>query len=57
MFMVMVDLWNSTHDDYYDFEYSGVEHSTREDAEKELRQAKVENAFNDYVESIYIREA
>lgn len=56
MFMVMVNLWNGTRDDYYDFEYSGIEHSTREEAEKELRQARVENAFNDYVESIYIRE-
>lgn len=56
MFIVMIDLWNNTRDDYYDFEYSGVEHSTREEAEEELRQAQLENAFNDSVESIYIRE-
>jgi hypothetical protein len=56
MFIVAINLWTSDHEDYYDFEYSGVEHSTREEAEKELEQAKVENAFNDSVESIYIRE-
>lgn len=56
MFMVKIDLWNSTHDDYYDAEYSGVEYATREEAEKELELAKVENAFNDDVESIYIME-
>lgn len=56
MFMVMVDLWNNTRDDYYDFEYSGIKYTTREEAEKELEQAKIENAFNDSVESIYIRE-
>jgi hypothetical protein len=56
MFIVMIDLWNNTRDDYYDFEYSGIEYTTREEAEKELEQAKVENAFNDSVESIFIRE-
>ena len=56
MFIVAINLWNNTRDDYYDFEYSGTEHTTREDAEKELEQAKIENAFNDSVESIYIRE-
>lgn len=56
MFIVMIDLWNNTRDDYYDFEYSGIEYTTREEAEKELEQAKVENAFNDSVESIYIVE-
>lgn len=56
MFIVAINLWNNTRDDYYDFEYSGIEHTTREDAEKELEQAKIENAFNDSVESIFIRE-
>ena len=56
MFIVIINLWNNTRDDYYDFEYSGIEHTTREEDEKELEQAKVENAFNDSVESIYIRE-
>jgi hypothetical protein len=56
MFIVAINLWTTDHEDYYDFEYSGIEHSTREDAEKELEQAKVENAFNDSVESIFIRE-
>lgn len=56
MFIVMIDLWNNTRDDYYDFEYSGIEYATREEAEKELEQAKVENAFNDSVEGIYIVE-
>ena len=56
MFIVAINLWNNTRDDYYDFEYSGIEYTTREEAEKELRQARVENAFNDSVESIYIRE-
>lgn len=56
MFIVMVDLWTTNHEDYYDFEYSGIEHTTREEAEKELEQAKIENAFNDRVESIYISE-
>ena len=57
MFMVMIDLWNNIHDDCYDFEYSGIEHTTREEAEKELAQAQVEMAFRDDVESIYIVEA
>lgn len=39
MFIVMVDLWNNTHDDYYDFEYSGIEHATREEAEIEYNEA------------------
>lgn len=56
MFIVIVNLWNNTRDDYYDFEYSGIEYTTREEAEKELEQAKVENAFNDSVENIFIRE-
>ena len=56
MFIVAINLWTSDHEDYYDFEYSGIEYSTREEAEKELEQAKVENAFNDSVESIFIRE-
>lgn len=56
MFIVAINLWNNTRDDYYDFEYSGIEYTTREEAEKELEQAKVENAFNDSVESIYIVE-
>lgn len=56
MFIVAINLWTSDHEDYYDFEYSGIEHTTREDAEKELEQAKIENAFNDSVESIYIVE-
>ena len=56
MFIVMIILWDSSFYDTYDFEYSGIEHTTREDAEKELEQAKIENAFNDSVESIFIRE-
>ena len=56
MFIVIINLWNNIRDDCYDFEYSGVEYATREDAEKELEQAKVENAFNDSVESIFIIE-
>ena len=56
MYIVAINLWNNTRDDYYDFEYSGIEYTTREEAEKELKQAQVENAFNDRVESIYIRE-
>lgn len=56
MFIVAINLWNNTRDDYYDFEYSGIEYATRKEAEKELEQAKIENAFNDSVESIYIRE-
>lgn len=56
MYLVAINLWNNTRDDYYDFEYSGIEHTTREDAEAELEQAKIENAFNDSVESIFIRE-
>lgn len=56
MFIVVINLWTVDHEDYYDFEYSGIEYTTREEVEKELEQAKVENAFNDSVESIYIRE-
>lgn len=56
MFIVAINLWTSDHEDYYDFEYSGVEHSTREEAEEELKLAKWETANNTDVESIYIRE-
>ena len=56
MFIVMIDLWNNLHDDYYDFEYSGPEYSTREEAEEELQLAKWETANNSDVESVYIRE-
>ena len=56
MYLVAINLWNSTHDDYYDFEYSGVEYITREEAEVELAQAKEREKDNDLVESIYIRE-
>lgn len=56
MYLVAINLWNSTHDDYYDFEYSGVEYTTREEAEEELAQAKIKEADNDSVESIYISE-
>ena len=56
MFIVMINLWNGTGDDYYDFEYSGTEWNTREEAEIELEEAKIE-AKDDYtVESVYIRE-
>lgn len=56
MFMVAINLWTADHEDYYDFEYSGVEHSTREETEEELKLAKWETANNTDVESIYIRE-
>ena len=56
MFIVGINLWTSDHEDYYDFEYSGVEHPTREEAEEELKLAKWETANNSDVESIYIRE-
>ena len=39
MFMVAVDLWTTDHEDYYDFELSGIEHSTREEAEIEYNEA------------------
>jgi hypothetical protein len=56
MFIVGINLWTSDHEDYYDFEYSGIEHSTREEAEEELKYAKWETANNADVESVYIRE-
>ena len=56
MYLVAINLWNNTRDDYYDFEYSGVEHATREEAEAELEQAKEREKDNDLVESIFIRE-
>ena len=56
MFIVVINLWTSDHEEYYDFEYSGVEHSTREEAEAELKLAKWETANNADVESIYVVE-
>lgn len=56
MFMVKINTWNSSFDDTYDFEYSGIEHTTREEAEKELQKVIRENGGNFYVESIYIVE-
>ena len=56
MFIVCINLWNNIHDDYYDFEYSGTEYTTREEAEEELQLAKWETANNMDVESVYIRE-
>ena len=59
MFIVMIDLWNNTHDDYYDGEYSGVKHATRSEAETELAETKnfvevVPHGMD--VRSVYIRE-
>ena len=59
MFIVAINLWTSDHEDYYDFEYSGVEHATREEAETELAEAKnfvevVPHGMD--VKSVYIRE-
>ena len=56
MFMVKINTWNNIFDDTYDFEYSGIEYETREEAEKELQKAIRENGGNFYVESIYIVE-
>lgn len=40
MFTVKINTWNSSFNDTYDFEYSGIEHTTREEAEKELAEAE-----------------
>ena len=40
MFIVKVDMWNTDFSDIYNFEYSGIEHTTREEAEKELAEAE-----------------
>ena len=56
MFMVKVDMWNNCYEDTYDCEYSGIEHTTREEAEKELAKAKEATKDDKYIESIYIVE-
>ncbi len=40
-------------DDTYDCEYSGIEHATREEAEKELQEAKKDETINfAYIEGL-----
>lgn len=59
MFIVMIDMWNGTHDDYYDAEYSGVRHTTRSEAETELAEAKTFVEVMPHgmdVKSVYIKE-
>jgi len=55
-YIVIIDIWNNIYDDTYDFEYSGVLHDTKKEAEEELKLAKLETANDISIESIYIRE-
>lgn len=43
-------------DDTYDAEYSGIEHETREAAEKELYEAKLHEIDCEYINNLYIKE-
>jgi hypothetical protein len=56
MFIVMIDLWNNTRDDYYDFEYSGIEWKTREEAEAEYDEALPKLREDPTFKTAYIRE-
>ena len=56
MFIVMVDLWNNTHDDYFDFEYSGLEWKTKEEAEIEYNNALPKLREDPTFKSAYIVE-
>ena len=56
MFIVMIILWDSSFYDTYDFEYSGIEHTTREEAEKELAKAEKETEHDPMVKMVYIVE-
>lgn len=50
MFKVMVDIWTGkgyVYGDYISGEYSGIEHSTRDAAENELREAEKEFGTDD----------
>ena len=57
-YVVMVALWTQDYYDVYDFEFSGIRHDNKEDAEKELKEAfkkccsdiLFENAWIDEVE-------
>lgn len=55
-YIVKVDMWTSDHEDYYDFEYSGVEHSTREEAEEEYNKALPRLREDPTFKSAYIVE-
>ena len=56
MFIVIVNLWNNAKDDYYDFEYSGVEYATREEAEIEYNEALPRLREDPTFKSAYIVE-
>lgn len=42
MYKVLVNVWDGGYHDYITGEYSGITHSTREEAERELEHAKQE---------------
>lgn len=56
MFIVKVDLWTTDHEDYYDFEYSGIEYATREEAEIELAEVENKTKDDEMVRGVYIVE-
>ena len=56
MFIVKVDLWTTDHEDYYDFELSGIEHTTREEAEIEYNEALPRLREDPTFKSAYIVE-
>ena len=43
-------------DDTYAAEYSGIEHETKEEAEKELLEAKMHSIDAEYINFLYIEE-
>lgn len=43
-------------DDTYDAEYSGIDHETKEAAEKELQEAKKKTKNDATILNVYIRE-
>lgn len=55
MYKVMITMWSTAMDDYYDEEYSGVRYNTEEEAQKELAEASA--IFKERGEDAWIEEA
>lgn len=55
-YIVMVALWTQDYYDIYDFEFSGMEHNNKEDAEKELKKALDQGGNDALFDSAWIKE-
>ena len=54
LYKVMITMWSTCFDDYYDEEYSGTYHDNYEEAQKELAEASA--IFKERGEDAWIEE-